>query len=66
VANPARYLPEDSTTETYVLCRLGNDSQVAVEALRGQASGLSKFVIMDVVGGLKAWAKEVDANFPVY
>jgi adenylyltransferase and sulfurtransferase len=68
MADPSRYLAEDETTETYVLCRLGNDSQIAVEALRGiaQKSALGDIVIKDVIGGLRAWANEADPDFPVY
>lgn len=46
----------------YVVCRRGNDSQRAVAALR--AAGISHGV--DVVGGLEAWAAQVDAGFPTY
>lgn len=46
------------------MCRLGNDSQIAVEALRS-VSGEGD-VVKDVVGGLKAWSRDVDATFPVY
>ena len=68
LANPARYLPGDDKTETYVLCRLGNDSQIAADALRlcDRDSGSGGLVIQDLIGGLTAWAREVDASFPVY
>jgi len=49
--------------ETYIVCRLGNDSRIAVEALR--TVGLIG-VIKDLVGGLRAWTREVDETFPVY
>ncbi|KAF8754167.1 Adenylyltransferase and sulfurtransferase UBA4 [Rhizoctonia solani] len=63
-----------------VICRLGNDSQVAVRALRGalqakedgsqanldNASSASPQRIVDVIGGLRAWAQEVDQSFPIY
>ncbi|KAI0667802.1 hypothetical protein C8Q78DRAFT_1081688 [Trametes maxima] len=50
-------------TELYVVCRLGNDSQLAVDALKGVgATG----VVRDLIGGLRAWAGEVDNNFPIY
>lgn len=45
------------------MCRLGNDSQLAVDALRNAGS---KGVVQDLVGGLRAWAGEVDRSFPVY
>ncbi|XP_048003076.1 adenylyltransferase and sulfurtransferase MOCS3 [Leguminivora glycinivorella] len=47
------------------ICRRGNDSQVVaklvLDALPGAAGR-----IRDVVGGLHAWAKHVDQEFPVY
>ncbi|CAE6426904.1 unnamed protein product [Rhizoctonia solani] len=72
------------STPTFVVCRLGNDSQVAVRALRSSilAKGVnpqeypdkgpgnvllaSHHGIVDVIGGLRAWAQEVDQSFPVY
>ena len=46
----------------YVVCRRGNDSQRAVAALR--RAGISHGV--DVVGGMEAWARDVDPSFPTY
>lgn len=63
-ANPREFLPTDSNSEVYVVCRLGNDSQIAVDALRGVAGKAT--VVKDVIGGLRAWSKHVDPNFPVY
>lgn len=54
---------QDNSAETYVVCRLGNDSQLAVTALRQE--GMTG-VLKDLVGGLKGWSKEVDSTFPVY
>lgn len=54
---------EQSTSAVYVVCRLGNDSQVAVQSLR---SRLKNAQIKDIKGGLHAWAQHVDQNFPVY
>jgi adenylyltransferase and sulfurtransferase len=65
VANPSDYLPHDRDTDTYVLCRLGNDSQIAADALRSVAQGDST-PIMDVIGGLRAWSKMIDPTFPIY
>jgi adenylyltransferase/sulfurtransferase len=50
------------------LCRRGNDSQIAVQKLRTilNESSEEKYVIKDVIGGLHAWAKHVDRDFPVY
>ncbi|KAJ3333109.1 Molybdenum cofactor synthesis protein 3, partial [Blyttiomyces sp. JEL0837] len=46
----------------YVVCRLGNDSQLAVRLLK--ASGVER--AWDVEGGLTEWAKKVDPTFPTY
>ena len=62
VANPADHA---SGPETYVVCRLGNDSQIAAEALRSVQRDPT-FVIKDLVGGLRAWSRSVDPHFPVY
>lgn len=49
--------------EVYFVCRLGNDSQLAVDAVGGLGGGL---VAKDLIGGLRAWAASVDPDFPVY
>jgi adenylyltransferase and sulfurtransferase len=63
VANPGDYVFPG--LGTYVVCRLGNDSQIAADALRS-ARPDPGFVIKDLVGGLRAWSREVDPEFPVY
>lgn len=58
-------LPEDAPV--YVVCRLGNDSQVITRKLK--ESGFDKDgkrYIADIKGGLKAWKEEVDASWPEY
>ncbi|KAI0654685.1 hypothetical protein C8Q70DRAFT_925414 [Cubamyces menziesii] len=66
LTNPRQFaegLQREEETDVYVVCRLGNDSQLAVDALRE----VSKTVVLkDLVGGLRAWSKEVDSNFPIY
>ncbi|OCF59031.1 adenylyltransferase and sulfurtransferase [Kwoniella mangroviensis CBS 10435] len=52
-----------STDEVIFLCRRGNDSQIAAEALR-KISGEKR--IRDVKGGLRAWSREIDPEFPIY
>jgi len=47
----------------YVICRRGNDSQEGVRELRKL---LPEVDVFDVVGGLHAWAKTVDNDFPIY
>jgi len=49
----------------FVVCRRGNDSQLAVRKLQSFFSDVS-VTIQDVVGGLTAWSNDVDENFPVY
>lgn len=59
---PAR-LPElDPSVETVVLCRSGSRSERAVEFLR--AAGFTK--VKNLVGGINAWARQVDPNLSVY
>ncbi|OQN99281.1 hypothetical protein B0A48_15130 [Cryoendolithus antarcticus] len=48
---------------TYVVCRLGNDSQLAVKALR-EHTGFSN--VKDFKGGLRAWREQVDPQWPDY
>lgn len=67
VANPEASMGElgdaKGEADVYVICRLGNDSQMAVDALRNAGrAGLVK----DLVGGLRAWSLDVDNNFPIY
>lgn len=45
-----------------VVCRRGNDSQMGVEYLR--KNGFPD--VVDIVGGLESWVKDVDPNFPMY
>lgn len=50
----------------YVVCRLGNDSQVVARKLK--ESGLDKDgrYIGDIKDGLRAWKEEVDSSWPEY
>ncbi|EPS42247.1 hypothetical protein H072_3792 [Dactylellina haptotyla CBS 200.50] len=59
------WLPRDTSTPIYFICRLGNDSRLAVQRLK--QSGLVKGnVIRDVRGGLWEWSRKVDKSFPIY
>ncbi|KAF7831364.1 Adenylyltransferase and sulfurtransferase MOCS3 [Senna tora] len=51
-----------SSVQLYVVCRRGNDSQMAVQYLQKMGFDSAK----DIVGGLESWAKDVDPNFPSY
>lgn len=70
------YLPFSSpVVSVYVVCRRGNDSQLAVQLLqkqRAEESGSSGptsrcgVIIRDIVGGLREWTDTVDPLFPKY
>lgn len=51
----------------FVVCRLGNDSQVAVRKMKafGLDNGGKRWV-GDIKGGLRAWRESVDEEFPEY
>ncbi|XP_023014512.2 ubiquitin-like activating enzyme 4 [Leptinotarsa decemlineata] len=49
----------------YILCRRGNDSQRTVLYLKDEFKDGS-FEFCNVTGGLHAYSKYVDSNFPVY
>lgn len=59
-----KQLTDDTLREIIVLCRRGNDSQLAVLKLRELLKEVP--IIKDVTGGLRAWASHVDKDFPVY
>ncbi|GAB7356974.1 hypothetical protein MBLNU459_g7812t1 [Dothideomycetes sp. NU459] len=51
--------------DVVVVCKLGNDSQLAVQAIKNIGTGAGQN-IKDVKGGLRAWREEVDGNWPDY
>lgn len=46
----------------YVVCRRGNDSQLAVRLLRERGFQQTQ----DIIGGLERWAREIEPTFPTY
>jgi adenylyltransferase/sulfurtransferase len=54
---------EMTRSEVFVVCRRGNDSQLAVRYLSEKVNVKRA---KDLVGGLHAWARKVDENFPIY
>jgi adenylyltransferase/sulfurtransferase len=48
-----------------IVCRRGNDSQIAVRRLQGLA-GLGDARIVDIAGGLQQWALDVDPSLQLY
>lgn len=66
------WLPPDIASSTsdapiYVVCRLGNDSQIAVQKLkeRGLDRGGQR-AVRDIRGGFRAWKQDVDPDWPEY
>jgi len=50
-----------------VVCRRGNDSQLAVDILNKHIGNESDVkCIKDVIGGLQAWTNTIDSSFPSY
>lgn len=64
---PTDTIPLNSADPIYVVCRLGNDSQIAVKKLKelGLDLGGERF-IGDIRGGLRGWREEVDPGWPEY
>ena len=60
--DPLAYVKND-TEVIYVVCRLGNDSQIAAASLRDITESM---VIKDLTGGIRAWSEQVDPTFPIY
>lgn len=62
------WLPEHVPLESpiYVICHVGNDSQLAVQRLKqaGLDNGGKRFV-GDIMGGMMAWKHEIDPTIPV-
>ncbi|ORY91127.1 hypothetical protein BCR43DRAFT_498546 [Syncephalastrum racemosum] len=55
-------MAEQNIQDVYVVCRMGNDSQLAVQMLEEHGIHGAR----DITGGLYQWATEVDKNFPIY
>lgn len=51
-----------------IVCRRGNDSQLAVKKLKKLFSDIENIdeKIKDLEGGLQAWHTDLDSNFPLY
>lgn len=54
----------------FVVCRFGNDSQLAVQAVREMLESVgsagTEIPIKDIRGGFRAWKDEVDGEWPDY
>ncbi|KAJ2942459.1 hypothetical protein O0L34_g16065 [Tuta absoluta] len=62
------YVAEEVTNgrEVTFVCRRGNDSQLAAQKVLDQLEEPYRQHVKDLTGGLHAWAKLVDEDFPVY
>lgn len=61
------WLPENLPADApiYVVCRVGNDSQLVTQRLKGLGlDGAGARFIGDISGGMRAWKQEVDATLP--
>ncbi|XP_042356837.1 adenylyltransferase and sulfurtransferase MOCS3 [Plectropomus leopardus] len=57
----------DRQPPVFVICKLGNDSQKAVQVIEKMSgSELDSITVKDISGGLMAWAKRIDPSFPQY
>lgn len=51
----------------YVVCRLGNDSQLAATALMERADLAATLLgVKHIEGGFRAWREQVDSGWPEY
>uniref|UniRef100_A0A8D8MF05 Adenylyltransferase and sulfurtransferase MOCS3 homolog n=1 Tax=Culex pipiens TaxID=7175 RepID=A0A8D8MF05_CULPI len=56
----------DDEVAVFVVCRRGNDSQLAVRHLAPLFKERGLPTPRDIVGGLHAWTRNVDKEFPIY
>ncbi|XP_038220504.1 adenylyltransferase and sulfurtransferase MOCS3 [Zerene cesonia] len=54
------------TSQVTFICRRGNDSQIAAKRVLDVIEDKHKNKIKDLTGGLHAWSKYIDHDFPVY
>jgi adenylyltransferase/sulfurtransferase len=63
-----RWIPEDLPPDAplYIICRLGNDSQIVARKLKDIGLDKDGRYIGDIKAGLKAWKEQVDSSWPEY
>jgi adenylyltransferase/sulfurtransferase len=63
-----RWIPEDLPPDAplYIICRLGNDSQVVARRLKESGFDNDGRYIGDIKDGLKGWKEQVDSSWPEY
>ena len=68
VGESPAWMPDDFPIDApiYVVCRLGNDSQVVTRKLKEAGLDRDGRYIGDIRDGLKAWKNQVDSTWPEY
>lgn len=59
-------LRKDQFSNIYTICRLGNDSQLAIQKLKELGICQYPTRIRDIIGGFKSWKQDVDKDWPDY
>ena len=59
-------ITSSSASQVILICRRGNDSQLAVRMLQKELKDQENLKICDLIGGLRSWAREIDAEMPIY
>lgn len=58
--------PDKTIPSLVFVCQRGNDSQLAVNHVNKTVQECDVGKVLDIHGGLEAWAKTVDQSFPRY
>jgi adenylyltransferase/sulfurtransferase len=58
----------EKNQQIVIVCRRGNDSQIAVKRLKELLSDIDNIdeKLKDLVGGFQAWHTDIDSTFPLY
>lgn len=64
-AEEAGVLDDEDSACKYIVCRFGNDSQLAAKAIIDRSGGATEKV-KDIKGGFQSWREEVDPEWPDY
>lgn len=67
ISDLKKHMNHQSPVQVFVVCKLGNDSQKAVQLLEKMSGAeVEAMTVKDISGGLMAWAKKIDHCFPQY
>lgn len=59
-------IKNEQIPQVYVICRRGNDSQIATKKLIEELDECTATKVHDIIGGLHEWTHQIDNNFPKY